>query len=305
MSLIPYPESLIPNPSSLILYPLSLSLVPYSLALFLSRNLGEGSSCCSKDGVAWVGLRLQLGRPPGPLHHQVYPSPHHRKSYSPSYKRRRERRACARENSEHVEEASNLTKTVENEPAEEVVYSGDTILPSENAEEALTEIVANDEIIVESENREKEAVEAFDVNDDKVVEQTAEDKENQNEDNAAEINETLDISQKNISNVGNEEMCESSDTAVVTSMEMETPVPDVIPVYSIATVENCPDSQLSEDYIQSIKRFLASEPHLAENIRLAEFQCLTSRSFRNNKYTHTVSVVLYVKTQRLWESAAN
>ena len=108
----------------------------------------------------------------------------------------------------------------------------------------------------------------------------------QNKDNAAEINETLDISQKNISNVGNEEMCESSNTAVVTSMEMETPVPDVIPVYSIAMVQNCPDSQLSEDFIQSIRQFLASEPHLAENIRLAEFQCLTSRSVRNNIRIH-------------------
>ena len=115
--------------------------------------------------------------------------------------------------------------------------------------------------------------------------------------------ETLDISQKNTSN---EEMCEASNAvAVVTSMEVETPVPDMIPVYSIATVENCPDSQLDEDYEQSIRRFLASEPHLAENIRLAELQCITSRAFRNNMYTHTVSVVMYVKTQRLWESAAN
>ena len=94
-------------------------------------------------GVAWVGLRLQLGRPPGPLHHHVYPSPHHRKSFSPSQKRRRERWAYARENSEHVEEASNFTKTVENEPAEEVVKSSDRILPSDNAEEASIENVVN------------------------------------------------------------------------------------------------------------------------------------------------------------------
>ena len=254
-----------------------------------------------KDGVAWVGLRLQLGRPPGPLQHQVYPSPHHRKSYSPSYKRRRERRACARANSEHAEEASNLTETVGNAPTEEVVNASDVILSVENAEQASTEneIVVNDENIIESENIEEENVEALNVNDDGIVEITVENEENKNKDNAEEINDTLDISQK----IGNRELCEVNNTTVVTSTE--TPVPDIVPVYAIATIENCPDSKLNEEYGQSIRRFLASEPHLAENITLAELQCITSRSFRNNMYTHTMSVVIYVKTGRLWESAAN
>ena len=32
---------------------------------------------------------------------------------------------------------------------------------------------------------------------------------------------------------------------------------------------------------------------------------MSSRSFRNNLYKHTVSIILYVKTARLWESAAS
>ena len=63
-------------------------------------------------GVAWVGLRLQLGHPPGPSHHQVYPSSVHRKSFSPSYQRRRERRTAARASNDihtDAEEASNQT----------------------------------------------------------------------------------------------------------------------------------------------------------------------------------------------------
>ena len=150
-------------------------------------------------GVAWVGLRLQLGRPPGPFHHDVHPSPRHKKYFSPSYKRRRERRAFARGNSEHAEEASNSTKTVENAPAEEVVNHGNII--HENAEEASTEneSVAIEENTLESENTEEEAVEAFNVNDDKAIEQTEDDEEIQNKVSAVEI-ETLDISQKNTSN---------------------------------------------------------------------------------------------------------
>ena len=43
-------------------------------------------------------------------------------------------------------------------------------------------------------------------------------------------------------------------------------IPGVIPVYSEATIENCPDAKLNEDYVESIKRFFASEQHLTQNI---------------------------------------
>ena len=49
----------------------------------------------SHAGKAWVGIRLQLGHVPGPVHQQVHhpSSPPHR---SPSYHRRQERRKAAR-----------------------------------------------------------------------------------------------------------------------------------------------------------------------------------------------------------------
>ena len=40
-------------------------------------------------------------------------------------------------------------------------------------------------------------------------------------------------------------------------------IPDLIPTHCIATVENCPDSTLNEDYEESIRRFLVSEQHLS------------------------------------------
>ena len=68
------------------------------------------------------------------------------------------------------------------------------------------------------------------------------------------------------------------------------PPPELVSVFCVATFENCPDSQLSEDYGDSLRRYLTSEPHLSQNIARAEFQHLSSRSFRNNLFVHTVSV---------------
>ena len=62
------------------------------------------------DGVAYVGLRLQLGHPPGPIHHRVHSSPSKRKYFSSSYKCRRERRSATR--AANAEEASNHGETV-------------------------------------------------------------------------------------------------------------------------------------------------------------------------------------------------
>ena len=43
----------------------------------------------------------------------------------------------------------------------------------------------------------------------------------------------------------------------------EKPFPDIISVLCMDTLEDCPDSQLNDEYCQSIGRFLGSEQHLA------------------------------------------
>ena len=98
---------------------------------------------------------------------------------------------------------------------------------------------------------------------------------------------------------------ENNDEETRPVSQQVTAIPDVIPVHCIATIENCPDATLNEDYSESIRRFLGSEQHLSQNIVSAELSYVSSRSFRNNIYTHTVSVVMYVKTARLWENPAN
>ena len=61
----------------------------------------------SNAGNAWVGLRVQLGHAPGPLHQQLHPT--YKKSDCPSRQRRRARRAAARAEEVNAEEATTTT----------------------------------------------------------------------------------------------------------------------------------------------------------------------------------------------------
>ena len=96
-------------------------------------------------GVASVGLRLQLGHPPplGPYDHRVFSPPPHRKSFSPSYRRRRERRTASRLNSANTEKVSPLAEskvTNVNEKGAEEVSTKTTI-----GTVAMKEIEENDD----------------------------------------------------------------------------------------------------------------------------------------------------------------
>ena len=81
-------------------------------------------------------------------------------------------------------------------------------------------------------------------------------------------------------------------------------VPDKIQVYCTATIDNCPDDIINNEYGNSIRRFIQSEHHLRDNVTISEMKHLSTRSLGESKYLHTVSIVLDVKTARLWESPA-
>jgi hypothetical protein len=75
-------------------------------------------------GNAWVGLRVQLGHAPGPLHHHPHPPffQAQKKHVSPSRQRRRARRAATRLTT--AEEAVNVEtpKDIIETQAEEVEF---------------------------------------------------------------------------------------------------------------------------------------------------------------------------------------
>ena len=72
-------------------------------------------------------------------------------------------------------------------------------------------------------------------------------------------------------------------------------------VYATGVFENCPDANLSEDYFESLKRFVLSESHLQDNIDGVKIVQLSSRQLGPQLYVHLVNAELVVKTEMLWE----
>ena len=240
-------------------------------------------------GIASVSLRLQLGHAaPGPLHQETHIPQNPQRYFSQSYQRRRERRSAKRAhmNESNAEEASN----------------GKEI---DNIDEGKSD--KNDN----KENNEIEAVEATAtegsdniVHEESTAEDAAEPEENNCIENVEEVHE-IDGQDNDKENIIEEPCSTAVCVEKTSSQEPSNIIQDVIPVYCTAMVENCPDSHLNEEYRASIRRFLASEEHLVQNILSTEIEHISSRSFRNMLHTHTVSVILHVRTARLWESPAS
>ena len=73
-------------------------------------------------------------------------------------------------------------------------------------------------------------------------------------------------------------------------------------VQAIAVFESCPNDQLCQDDVESLRKFLLSENHLRSNIVNISLGQVSTRSFRTS-FTHTLAVTLEVATSRLWEPA--
>ena len=94
-------------------------------------------------GIAWVGLRVQLGHVPGPLHHQA---PRKKNQDSPSRQRRRDRRAIARNTT--AEEAAKTDSQMVSDPTEKV--------DEETLDEESTDVI---EKVMENESSTLETIE--------------------------------------------------------------------------------------------------------------------------------------------------
>ena len=81
-------------------------------------------------------------------------------------------------------------------------------------------------------------------------------------------------------------------------------IPDIVPVYATATIESCPNQVINDEYKDSLRRFMHCEPHLQENIVSIELKHLSTRSQTDGKFVHTMTVVMHVRTSRLWECPA-
>ena len=117
---------------------------------------------------------------------------------------------------------------------------------------------------------------------------------------------TLDVAVSATDEMPEEPTVETEELSdeVVTVPQVQA-VPEFVQVYCTATFDNCPTAELSQDYADSLMRYLRSEPHLEQNIVNAELKHLSCRSFRNSVFVHTVDVIILVRCARLWESPAS
>ena len=245
-------------------------------------------------GKAWVGLRLQLDHAPGGHQHQPA---YHQKHFSASRQRRRERRAAAHAAHTHAEGASEESTNNEdvNIAAKEVIENVDLGIKFSKNKEVEAEEVDAEEVEAEEveakevEDKEVEAKEVEEVEAEEIATEEVEAEEETPDTTAVvSVNELEKESNENNVIIDNSEVLENDKIEGVKC-------PDMIPVYCIATLENCPDANLDEEYGESIRRFLLSEQHLVQNVSSVDLQHLSSRSFRNNSHTHTVSVTMQTR----------
>ena len=49
-------------------------------------------------------------------------------------------------------------------------------------------------------------------------------------------------------------------------LQVSSSDPEFIPVFALAAFENCPDEVLTDEYANSLRRYLSSEEHLAKTL---------------------------------------
>ena len=239
---------------------------------------GSGSQAHFKlecgNGQAWVRLDCQLGHPASP-HHPVIPPPQVRRHKGPARRKKDQERAAAHR-------ASHLPAPLH----EEVAAAANTSISSRTA------LTANDPVASTGPPPPSHTEQV-------VAEQPAASEPeavpaplpNPHQHEAEPANATLPTQQ-----------AEAVPAAAHPPPDQQ---PEVVPVHGVAVFENCPVDVLTEEYADSLKRFLTSEDHLSQNISGTEFYHQSSRSLRRGVFTHTVSVVIHVRTGRLWESPAS
>ena len=78
--------------------------------------------------------------------------------------------------------------------------------------------------------------------------------------------------------------------------------PEEVVVHATAVIDNSPSDTISENDVKSLESLILRENHLKDNISKLEVGQRSSRSFRNNRFKHTIEFLISVKTRKLWDS---
>ena len=101
--------------------------------------------------------------------------------------------------------------------------------------------------------------------------------------------------------VGDQTFHETTEDEEEPTKPVETQMPSVVTIFATAILEDSPNETLDNEELESLYRFVNSKDHLVKNIENIEFNYLSSRQFRSNKFKHTIQVLIKVKTASLWE----
>ena len=223
----------------------------------------------SRNGQARLKLEVQLGRPCDP-HHHVPPPPLAHQHKGPARRKKDQARAEAHRARQLVSTLSAVSAD-NSLAAPLVVPTDDDSNPPNNQEEAVQETNCAEQVAVPANEPPADVV----------------------EDDPGEDVQVSDGANSVVA------------AAASVPVQVSSSDPEFVPVFALAAFENCPDEVLTEEYANSLRRYLSSEEHLAQNIVESSFRHESSRTFRNGTFTHTVSVIMNVRTGRLWESPSS
>ena len=169
---------------------------------------------------------------------------------------------------------------------------------NENDEHIVEENAVDEIEQVETENVETEVLENEHVETDKAF-NNSEETTVENVDDVVQTIGTSDVKETadpmNIS--------EEAATAKEIKAQDIVQIPPIVPVHATAIFENSPNSNVMQDEIDSLVRFITSKDHLARNVNDVIYSILPSRECGNQNFRHTVQVQINVKTANLWEGA--
>ena len=95
----------------------------------------------------------------------------------------------------------------------------------------------------------------------------------------------------------------SGDVEANESVMSDIEVPAVVQISAIGIFEDSPNRDLGRDAVASLFKLIKHKEHLENNVENIEWKHLSSREFRDNRFKHTVEIVIHVKTANLWEGA--
>ena len=170
--------------------------------------------------------------------------------------------------------------------------------------------ISGEDTTGENSNVKEDTIEEIVQVEENVVETTDQVKDKMTEKKEISVEETIDnVKEDTFDKGATEEIDNVDESSAKTSKENNAPTNEIknIPldavVHATVLLENSPQFQVTQSYLNLISQLIDSKEHLQRNIKTFRFGNITNLECGNNVYKHQVQVILEVKSSQLWESA--